>query len=92
MNQKALVNGFRDYPAIHTLPSTTIPSETLAYSIASNELGNLTTYVIEDSSDVHFSSENYITLRPGFQSQEGAFFEGSIGTECDPPYVNPQLL
>jgi hypothetical protein len=89
MNQKALVNGFRDYPAIHTLPATTLHSGTFAYPIASNELGNLTTYVIEDSSDVHFRSENYITLRPGFQSQEGAFFEGSIGTECNPPFVNP---
>ncbi len=89
MNQKALVNGFRDYPAFHTLPSTTLPSETFAYPIASNELGNLTTYVIEDSSTVHFSSENYITLRPGFQSQEGEFFEGKIGTSCDPPLTDP---
>ncbi|NNF33464.1 MAG: hypothetical protein HKN68_05115 [Saprospiraceae bacterium] len=89
MNQKALVNGFRDYPAFNTLPSTTIPSETFAYPIASTELGNLTTYVIEDSSTVHFSSENYITLRPGFQSQEGAFFEGKIDAFCTPPFVSP---
>jgi hypothetical protein len=89
MNQKALVNGFRDYPAIHSLPSTTIPSETFAYSIASTEIGNLNTYVIEDSSDVYFKSEDYITLRPGFQSQVGAFFEGRIGSECDPPFVQP---
>lgn len=83
--QASTLAGFRLLSADYSLPADSVLRGNFALGQGLDSLRNSGTYQVRDSARAYFRASSRIVLEPGFEVEEGAYFESlldSTGTSC----------